>query len=191
MAFESKSSGKVWTAIIGLFAVLCFQTFRGGCKPDAVSSRDTVFMMGKPVVNNYQFTNPTLVKESTVVYDSTRPTMTRVDTDAIVIDYLKRRFYADSLVNDTSRMYYEAVVEKNGLKDIKIRSVYRPRIMVVTDTKYKRSLYIGLSPGVATGDRLTIGFNAGYAWKEYQVGTVADPFRKNYYFYASKRLSFK
>ena len=187
---ESKSSIKLWIAVVGIMVVLCFQTFNSCEKGGRLGTKDTVVYMGKPIVNNYHFTQPTLVKESTVIYDSTRPTLTKVDTDLIVKDYLKRRQYVDSIVNDTNRMYYTATVEKNALKDIQIRSSYKPKIIQITEIKYKRSFFFGLGPAV-TNNSLSFGANMSYAWQQYQVGTVLDPFKKNYYFYASKRIGFK
>ncbi len=188
---ETKSNTKLWIAVLGLFAFLCFQTYTGLQSVD-VSNIDTVITLGKPVVNNYSFTNPTVYKERTVVYDSTRPSyvLTRKDSDMIVIDYLKSRFYSDSVITDTNKIFYQATVEKNSLKNIDIQTSYRPKILNITETKYRNQLFLGLAPAIINNNSLSIGANINYQWNRNQVGTIIDPIKKNYYFYMCKSINF-
>lgn len=193
MSVETKNDTKLWIALIGIFAFLLFQTFNTcESKQDTNVSRvDTIVSLAPPVTNNYHITNPTLTKETTIVYDSTKATLTKKDSDLIVLDYLKRREYRDSTGSDTAKVYYTAIVEKNALKNIDITMKYRPKVYTITKTKFTNGLFIGLAPAMINNNSLSIGANLNYQWKQYQVGAVLDLFKKNYYFYASKRVSFK
>jgi hypothetical protein len=112
--------------VLGGLIVAVF--LNGGCdKQNEIQSHsDTLYIPQPPVVNNYTFTQPTVYKERTIVYDSTKPTLTRSDSDAIVLDYLKEREYTDSILKDSSKVVYNAKVAKNHLIDIRIRQSYTP-----------------------------------------------------------------
>lgn len=148
----------------------------------------TVKLDKKPVVNNYHISQPTIVKERTIVYDSTR-ILTRQDSSEIVTDYLKERIYSDSVYNDTSKVKYVATVAKNSLTDIKIRHEYKPKIIEIKETKYRNALLVGLAPGWMP----TLGFLAGFETKNLTYGVMYDPIRnpKGVYLLIQKRIYFK
>lgn len=191
MADETKTNSKLWIALIGIFIILCWQTRNSYIDKNSRGKVDTVIYLGKPVTNNYNISNPTLVKEKTIIYDSTKTALTKKDSDLIVLDYLKRREYQDSTGNDTAKVYYTAIVEKNALKDMRVRTTYKPKIYNITETKFTNGLFVGLAPAMINNNSLSVGANINYQWKQIQIGAVLDPLKKNYYFYASKRVSFK
>lgn len=179
-----------WLVFLGMAIIMVIMLPNGCDKKQQSNGNDTIFIKGKPIVNNYEFTNPTLVKEKVIIYDSTKKVLTKRDSDLIVIDYLKNRIYQDSIVTDTTKIRYTAEVEKNHLKDIKITYKYEPKQIKITEYKYQ-ALYLGLSPAITNQKDISLGMNFSYAWKFGQVGIVADPFKRNYYLSVSKRLSFK
>lgn len=150
----------------------------------------TVKLDKKPIVNNYHITQPTLIKEKTIEYQ-TGYVMTRQDSDRIVVDYLKERLYSDSIYNDTAKVKYQANVSKNQLNDVKIQYSYKPIVIHEKETKVKNALLIGLTPGMNNG--ITVGFVAGFETKNFTYGIQYDPFRnpKGGYFLVQKRIFFK
>ncbi len=173
------------------FACFCFWKQCGDEKKQEANRVDTVVMLGiKPITNNYSFTNPTAYKETIIIYDSTKKNLTKEDSDFIVLDYLKRREYMDSIKNDTSKIIYKAIVEKNILKDIEITYSYKPLIYKITETHYKNSMFIGLAPGYYP-TKPTAGLYAGFETKQMGFGAIYDPFLKGGSLIISKRINFK
>ena len=152
-------------------------------------TKDTLISLAPPVITNYTFTNPTAYKETVIIYDSTKSVLSKEDSNLIVLDYLKRREYADSIVNDTSKIWYNAVVEKNALKKIDIKHSYRPKVYNITETIYKNSLFAGLAPGYY--GKPSIGIYLGYETKQMGLGAIYDPFFKGGSLVISKRINFK
>jgi hypothetical protein len=157
---------------------------------------DTVVILApKPEVHNYNFTNPTVYKEKTIEYNTaTHEILTRRDSDLIVYDYLKERWYRDSIFNDTSKVVYDALVSKNHLDSIHIRHSYRPKIYSITktETKYRNSLFVGFAGGWFQ-QTPTAGFYAGFETKQFGFGGMYDPFKnpQGGYLFISKRINFR
>lgn len=180
--------------LLGALIPFMFFTCEGEGK--IIGSRDTIVSQGLPIINNYSFTKPTVYKERTIVYDSTRPNevLTRKDSDLIVFDYLKRRYYADSILNpDSSKFFYWATVEKNTLSNMRIQSKYRPKILTVNnyiepgnallfgaDINYR---YEAMVPSVAAW--------AAFENKKYFYGIRYDYFNKQAAVLIGRRLQFK
>lgn len=155
--------------------------------------RDTVIIMGQPVVNNYTVEKPTVYKEKTIEYQ-TGYTMTKSDSDLIVIDYLKSRQYTDTVGDDTVKQWYTATVEKNTLANIHLGQSYRPKILSITETitKEKNRFLIGLAPGW-NNNFPTIAFYGSYDAKNFNVGLMYDAIRnpKGGYIILSKPIRVK
>jgi hypothetical protein len=133
----------------------------------------TVKLDKKPIVKNFHFTNPTLIKEKTIEYRTVNEVLTRKDSDLIVMDYLKQRLYCDSLVNDTFKLKYNAVVEKNSLKDIKFNYSYRPLRIETKETILKKAFNIG---GVISYNKqIDLGVMGGIEFKKYNFGIIYNP----------------
>lgn len=159
-----------------------------------VSTKDTIIMLAtKPEVHNYNFTNPTVYKESTIEY-KIGYVLTKIDSDLIVVDYLKKREYRDSIVNDTSGIWYHATVEKNTLANIDFRHSYKPKIYSITETVIKEPnrILIGLAPGWVN-EFPSIAFYASYDAKRFNVGVMYDAIKnpKGGYLIISKPINFK
>lgn len=148
---------------------------------------DTVVSLGKPIVNNYHFTNPTQYKETVIIYDSTKIQLTKQDSDYIVNDYLKRREYQDSINNgDTSVFYYHAIVEKNGLKDLSIRQWIRPKIYTITKIVDRPSLLLG--GGVGWYGKPTFGLQISFQKDKFDYGLTYDPILKGGYLTVKRKF---
>lgn len=173
-----------------LFVIIILIMTRGNGTKNENKIEITVKLDKKPVVNNYHITQPTLIREKTIEYQ-TGYVMTRQDSDRIVVDYLKERFYSDSVYNDTSKVKYQATVSKNQLNDLKIQHSYKPKIIEIKETKIKNGLLVGLAPGWFNGP--TIGFLAGFETKNVTYGIQYDPIKnpKGGYLLIQKRLFLK
>lgn len=150
----------------------------------------TVSLSKKPIIRNYNFTNPTVYKEKVIEY-STNHILTASDSSLIVRDYLKQRIYFDSIVNDTAKVVYTATVEKNALKGINIKYSYKPMIINTKETRTRQALLIGLTPGWDNGP--TIGGYLGFETKQYSYGFQYDPIKnpKGGYLVINKRIFYK
>jgi hypothetical protein len=137
---------------------------------------DTIISLGAPVVNSYTFTNPTVYKETVIIYDSTKVSLTKQDSDFIVNDYLKRREYIDSIKTDTSFFYYHAIVEKNSLSGMKVKQWYRPKVYSITTTKEYNYLLVG--GGVSYFTKPSIILNVSYQKDKFDYGIGYDPIQK-------------
>lgn len=173
--------------IIGI--LIAFFVFRS-CIDDQekghIDKTDTVKMLMKPIVNNYNFTKPTLYRETTIIYDSTKVKLTKEDSSLIIADYFKRREYSDSIRTDTTMFYYKAIVEKNSLVDMKIKQWYRPQLMIVTKTKEYNYFLIGGSIGYF--NKPSFGISASYQDKKLDYGLTYDPFNKGGFITIKKKI---
>lgn len=176
--------------MLGIFIIVLLVMMNGKGNKTENHIEVTVKLDKKPVVNNYHITQPTLIREKTIEYSTTH-VMTKQDSDRIVIDYLKERYYSDSIYNDTSKVKYQAIVSKNSLKDMKIQHSYKPKIIEIKETKIKNGLLVGLAPGWFNGP--TIGFLAGFETKNITYGIQYDPIKnpKGGYLLIQKRIFFR
>lgn len=178
----------VFNIAILLLGIAIASLFFTHCGSEKITgTKDTLISLAPPVITNYTFTNPTAYKETVIIYDSTKSALTKEDSNLIVLDYLKRREYADSIINDTSKIWYNAIVEKNALKKIDIKHSYRPKVYNITETIYRNSLFIGLAPGYYNNP--SIGIYAGYETKQFGFGAIYDPFMKGGSLILSKRIN--
>lgn len=173
---------------IGIIIALIILNGKGNKTENKVEI--TVKLAKQPIVKNYHFTNPTIYREKTIEY-STNHILTRKDSDLIVIDYLKRREYTDSVCSDTSKVVYYATVEKNTLKEINFRHSYKPIIIHEKETRTRQAILMGLAPGWNEGP--TVGFFAGFETKQYQYGFQYDPIknREGGYLIINKRIFYR
>lgn len=146
-----------------------------------------VYLNKKPETRNYYFTNPTVYKEKVIEYQ-TGYTLTKIDSDLIVKDYLKERMYMDSICSDTAKIKYKAIVSKNALKNIELNHSYKAKVIEIKETKIKNGINIGLAPGWNQGP--TIGIIAGFETKKYTYGIQYDPIKnpQGGYLLISKRI---
>lgn len=168
--------------LIGIaIGLLCF-TAKGcnGSRTIHTTHTDTIISLAPPVIKTYTFTNPTVYKEITIIYDSTRISLTKKDSDFIVNDYLKRREYQDSVKNgDTSTFYWHAIIEKNQLTKMNTRLWIRPKIYSITKIIEPNYLLIGC--GIGYYGKLTAVMNISYQKNKFDYGISYDPFLKGGY----------
>lgn len=115
-----------------------------------------------------------------------------IDTDKIVNDYFDKRFYADSLINDTIQVRWSGQVTKNMLFNTRLayNAKFKERTITNTVTKYKNSLFLGGGPGL-NNNKIGFGFYAGFETKQYQFGAFYEPIRnpQGAYFIISRRIN--
>ncbi len=151
----------------------------------------TIKLDKKPVVNNYHFTNPTLLKEKTIEYRTTNEVLSRNDSDLIVKDYLKQRTYSDSLSNDTFKLKYLAIIEKNSLKDIDFKYSYRPLLIEKKITKESKAIIIGTFQGL-NNNQIDLGLIGGIEFKKYSVGVLYQPItnKRGGFIFITRRIKY-
>jgi hypothetical protein len=130
-------------AIIALLVVVLFQTCgrkAGHTVEKQLFHTDTVIQVGAPVTNEKYYTSiqPERVVEVHHYHDQP------VDTDAVVRDYFRARYYRDSLVNDTVSYWWSAKVERNTLDTFYLKTSFKPRTRIITNSYERNRPSVGL-----------------------------------------------
>lgn len=170
--------------IVVLVLVIAILLLTKGCgeptpKPDIITHIDTTYVKSTDTVYHH-LRGKTIFKPYTVYVEVGIPA--DVDTAAILVDYFMVREYADSAYNDSVKIHYSAVVNRNELKSMELKYRLTVPTMVVTKsstlTVSRQMAFIGLdltSNGTNLGIYPSIYFDTRYAmW-----GAGYDPLSKS------------
>lgn len=104
--------------------------------------------------NKYYYSDTTIIKEKpinkTITFNNTQPIKeviikeSKVDTVAIITEFLKARFYTDSINNDTIKINWLAKVSKNSLDSLRINYTFFPKTKIITNIKETQSPGLGV-----------------------------------------------
>lgn len=103
-------------------------------------SSDTVTIVGAPVTNEHYYTN---IQPERVVEHHYHTEL--IDTNAVVQDYFRARYYRDSVINDTISYWWNAKVARNTLDSLSFRTSFKPRTRIITNKYESNRPAIGLT----------------------------------------------
>jgi hypothetical protein len=182
-----------YIVIIVLVAVIAILLLTKGCgqpkpKPDIITKIDTTYIKSTDTVYHH-LRGKTVYQPYSVYVEVGVPA--NVDTAAILADYFMVREYADSAYNDSVKIHYSAVVNRNALKSMELSYKLTLPQMVVTKsstlTVNKQLAFIGLdltSNGTNLGIYPSIYFDTRYAmW-----GAGYDPLNRSVKFGVYRKI---
>ena|SRR3990167_5172003 len=109
-------------------------------------SSDTIIKVGAPITNEHYYTR--IVPERVVEHHyHAEP----IDTNAVVQDYFRARYYRDSLVNDTVQFRWWAKVARNTLDSFHIQTRFQPHTRIITNKYEVNRPSVGLMAVYAAG----------------------------------------
>lgn len=135
--------------------------------------RDTLWIASKDPIHSIGDTTP---KPPVTIINNYNYEMDKgpIDTGAVIRDYFSKKFYSDSLVNDSISIYVSEDIFKNEL--IKRKVGYRwkapERIIKETNTIYKNDFYLGISGVISKTPGLS--FDALYERDKWAYGLGYD-----------------
>lgn len=176
-------------ALIVLTLLNCFILYFLSKKKDKPEQKIEVKVsLSKPVTHNYSITKPILLKETII----TTSNLSKNDSDLIVRDYLMKRVYSDSLSNDTFKLKYDAIVEKNSLKNINFKYTYKPMLIEKTITNNTISNCFNIGGVIGYNNGIDIGLIGGVELKKYSIGIIYQPItnRKGGFIYLTRRIKY-
>ena len=186
-----KNQNVIYLVVIGVLAFLLWKTGCGDSAGDGVEivRSDTVRTVIHDTIPGDSIPYPVKEYVPTVEYktlwlDKYIP----VDTQEIVMDYLAKLFYTDTIVDDTARMVKIIINDSVHRNRISYRKVYVQNLKetaisteiteVVTVKKFSwNKVFIGGEAGYLNGPTLQIGLMAQNK-KDNIIGLSYDPFNQ-------------
>lgn len=100
---------------------------------------DTIIQIGAPVTTEKYYTNiqPERVVEH---HYHNEP----IDTNAVVQDYFRARYYRDSVVSDTISYTWAAKVSRNTLDTFYLKTSFKPRTRIITNSYEVNTPSVGI-----------------------------------------------
>lgn len=133
-------------AIIGI-AVLAFCGFQDGCSGGGTGQTDTtkairIIPKVKPLTIQWNSPEPDSVIQTDTVSRIKYIDTTKIDTPALVKDYLRKRFYSRTFKDSNYTAHLKAEVFRNRLDSVALEAEVRYDKEVITKTVTKRPNFL-------------------------------------------------